>query len=110
MKLGTPMDNFLKYVLSFLILGAYFWLSWIVIRGDINATDPQKLLIIGSAYGSLSALAGIVVTYYYGSSKASADKDSTINSMAANIPVQPSTITATRTVDPSTQTSQEHTK
>lgn len=95
-------DTVLKWFLSLAILAGFFYLSFDIVTGQIKTNDANMLLLIGTVFGAASSYAGNVVNYHFGSSKTSSDKDKTISSMAASIPVQGSTQTvlSTQTVEP----------
>lgn len=76
-------------VLSVMLLAAYFIETYFIMSGAIRTTDPQNLLLIGSAAGSVQTLAGVIVTFWFGSSKSSADKDQTISALSAPQPSLP---------------------
>lgn len=90
-------DNVLKWLLSIIILAGFFSLSFDIVAGHITTTDTNLLLLIGTVFGAASTYAGSVVSYHFGSTKASSDKDKTISGMAASIPVTPSTTTINTT-------------
>lgn len=80
-------------LLSIIILVAFFLDSYLVLTGNIKTADPQILLLIGNVSGGVQTLAGVVVTYWFGSTKSSSDKDKTIANMSSN--EQPKTTGAT---------------
>lgn len=69
-------------ILSLAILAAYFMTGYLLIDGG---NTPNAMLV----YGSVSALAGGVVTYWFGSSTGSAQKDKTIANMTVQPPQEP---------------------
>lgn len=103
-RINDMLDNVLKWVLSLVILSGFFYLGYIIVSGEIKTTDVNLLLLIGTVFGAASTYAGSVVSYHFGSTKASADKDKTISGMAATIAPAASTTTttinATKTVEP----------
>lgn len=70
------MKEVITFALSLAILAAYFYTGYLLITG--GQTDPQNAMLV---YGSVSALAGGVVTYWFGSSIGSSVKDKTIANM-----------------------------
>lgn len=71
------MREFIVFVLSMTILAGYAYISYVLAIGDKEATATANLV-----YGSVSAMSGSVLTYWFGSTKGSSDKDKTINSLA----------------------------
>jgi len=69
------MRDFILLVISLTILMTYTYIGYLLIVGN---TDIQNSMLV---YGSVSALAGAVVQYWFGSSKGSADKDKAINNL-----------------------------
>lgn len=53
----------------------YTYIGYLLIVGN---TDIQNSMLV---YGSVSALAGAVVQYWFGSSKGSSDKDKAISNL-----------------------------
>ena len=66
------------FALSIMVLAPYFYISFLLITHN-GQTDPQNAMLV---YGSVSALAGGVMTYWFGSTVGSARKDKTIETMA----------------------------
>jgi len=75
------MKELVLFLLSLAILAAYFGTGYLLITSD--HTDMQNAMLV---YGSVSALAGSVVTYWFGSSLGSANKDKTIANMNRELP------------------------
>lgn len=71
-------------VLSVLLLSVFFFASYFIFGGFVKTNDQNVLLLIGTAYGSVSTFAGSVVAYWFGSNKTSADKDKQITTMINN--------------------------
>jgi len=71
-------------LLSLTILAGFFVNVYLVLSGKIQTSDPNMLLLIGNVTGYTNALATMVAAYYYGSSKSSRDKDTTIATMASH--------------------------
>jgi len=84
-------------VLSVLIIGVFIIYGYFIMSGDIRTTDPQLLLLIGSAFGAAQTYASVVVGYWFGSTKGSADKNLTISTIADKLPSTPSTQTIVAT-------------
>lgn len=83
-------------VLAVLIIVGFFLVVYLVITGKMSNADPNLLVMIGSVIGYSSAKADQVVSYFFGSSKSSADKDKTISDMKT----PPVNATTTTTVSP----------
>lgn len=69
------MRDFILLVISLTILMTYTYIGYLLIVGN---TDIQNSMLV---YGSVSALAGAVVQYWFGSSNGSANKDKAINNL-----------------------------
>lgn len=69
------MKDAILYSLSLLILGAWFYATYFIFSGKIDTTNQTMLLQIGTAYGSVSTMAGGISAYWFGTSKSSSDKD-----------------------------------
>jgi len=67
------MKEFTIFVISMTILAAYAYISYVLVLSPNDVTATATLV-----YGSFSALAGSVITYWFGSSKGSSEKDATI--------------------------------
>lgn len=72
------MKEFVLAVLSVIILSGFFASSYTVLTGNIKTNDPNILLLIGTIIGNISSMGMVVVGYWYGTTKGSADKDKTI--------------------------------
>lgn len=89
------------FILSLVILNAFFVATYFIFSGSVKTQDPQMLLLIGTAFGNVSTLAGGVVAYWFGTTKGSADKDRTTFEAVNKLPVSPSaTVSATVTSTP----------
>jgi len=76
------VKDFSLLILSIVVLSAYFYTGYVIIsHQSAQGIDPQIAMLIGSVYGSVGSLAGVVVAYWFGSSKGSADKDQTITDL-----------------------------
>jgi hypothetical protein len=71
----------MMFILSVIILMAFFLATYFIFADKITTTDTQALLLIGTAYGAVATNAGNVVSYWFGTSKSSADKDATIKTL-----------------------------
>lgn len=69
------MKDVVLLVISLCVLATYAYIGYILIVGN---TDIQNSMLV---YGSVSALAGAVVQYWFGSSNGSANKDKAINNL-----------------------------
>lgn len=70
------MRELVLLIISLCILATYAYMGYVLV---IGGTDIQNSMLV---YGSVSALAGAVVQYWFGSSKGSADKDKAISNLA----------------------------
>lgn len=68
------------FLLSFTVVLSFFFASYFIFSGNIKTQDQNTLLLIGTAYGAVSSLAGQVCSYWFGTSKTSSDKDKVIAS------------------------------
>lgn len=75
------MKEFTLLILSLLILAVFFCASYFVFSDRIQTQDTQALLLIGTAYGAVTSQAASIVSFWFGTSKTSADKDKTISDM-----------------------------
>jgi hypothetical protein len=76
------MKDLSLLTLSMVVLAAYFYTGFVIITHQTaQSIDPQIAMLIGSVYGSVGSLAGVVVAYWFGSSKGSSDKDQTITDL-----------------------------
>ena len=91
------LDNILKWFLSIIVLAEFFYLGFEIVSGQIKTCDPNMLLLIGTVFGAASTYTGSVISFHFGSTKSAADKDVAIRTMAASLPVTPSTQTTTTT-------------
>lgn len=82
-------------ILAVLIILGFFGIVYEVVTGNVHNADPNMLVMIGSVIGYASAKADQVVSYFYGSSKSSADKDKALQDMKT-----PVNATTTTTVSP----------
>jgi hypothetical protein len=71
------MKEFILFVLSLVMIAAYFYTGFLLLTNDSNGIKEYAMLV----YGSTSALAGAVVQYWFGSSKNSSDKDKAITNL-----------------------------
>lgn len=78
-------------LLSVIILMVFMAYGFLVLSGEIKTADAQMLLLIGNVTGSAQTFAGVVVAYWFGTTRGSGDKDKVIQSMAS----EPSKATAT---------------
>ena len=80
-------------ILALVVINAFILFGYLIMSGSIKATDPQLLLLVGSVFGASQTYTGVVLSYYFGSTKASDDKNVTIASAVDKIPSAPSTTT-----------------
>lgn len=66
--------------MSFLIIAAFLYMSYQALFGFFPIGDEK---IFNLVYGSANLMTGIVINYWFGSSKSSSDKDKTITAMMA---------------------------
>jgi len=71
------MKEFILFVLSLVMIAAYFYTGFLLLTNDSNGIKEYAMLV----YGSVSTSAGMVLSYWYGSSKNSSDKDTTISNL-----------------------------
>lgn len=70
------------FVLSLVILACFFFATYFILSDKITTNDTQALLLIGTAYGAVASAAGSVVSYWFGTSKSSSDKDATLQTLS----------------------------
>jgi hypothetical protein len=75
------MRELYMLVLSCVIIAGFFFTSFLIISGKIAALDPQTTILIGTVFGAVSTQAGTVISYWFGTTKTSAEKDKTIASI-----------------------------
>ena len=75
------LKDVMMFILSVIILMAFFFSTYFILTDKIATTDTQALLLIGTAYGAVATNAGNVVSYWFGTSKSSSDKDATIQTL-----------------------------
>lgn len=71
------MKEIILFVLSLVMIAAYFYTGYLLLTNDSNGIKEYAMLV----YGSVSTSAGMVLSYWYGSSKNSSDKDTTISNL-----------------------------
>lgn len=71
------MKEIILFVLSLVMIAAYFYTGFLLLTNDSNGIKEYAMLV----YGSVSTSAGMVLSYWYGSSKNSSDKDTTISNL-----------------------------
>lgn len=76
------MREILLFILSLIILLAFFYASYFIFSDKVNTNDQNLLLLIGSAYGSIVTITGTITTYWFGSTKSSGDKDKAISNLS----------------------------
>lgn len=76
LRLGYP-DT--QCVLAFLLNGAFIAVIFVWIFHP-PAADAASTAVLNTLVGTLGGMAGMVDTFYFGSSKGSKDKDDTISS------------------------------
>lgn len=64
--------------LSLSIVAGFFYVSYLIISGRIAELDQNTIILIGTVFGAVSAQAGTVINYWFGTSKSSTEKDKTI--------------------------------
>lgn len=72
------MKDVVIFILSILLILGFMADSYMVLYGQIKATDPNMLLLIGNISGGWQSLAIGVSAYWFGTTKSSADKDKII--------------------------------
>lgn len=91
------MKNITVLLLSLIIVAGYLLDVGLVLSEHVDTTDPNKLLMIGQAVGGLQAMAMMVASYYFGTTKGSEDKNAAVSDVIAKLPASPVT-TATASV------------
>lgn len=71
-------------LLSFIIIIGFLGAAWIVLKGEIKTTDPTFVALIGTIIGYLSAKSDQVISYHFGSTKGSSDKDKALAQAVTN--------------------------
>lgn len=96
--MNPGLKNLTIFLLSMLVVCAFVFDIYMVLGGKIDTSDPNKLILIGGAISKIEAMALMVLGYYFGSTKSSEEKNSTIASIIADkVPSIPSTQTTTST-------------
>ncbi len=85
-------------LLAIIVMGAFIFDGYFIMSGAVKTADPQLLLLIGSVSGASQTFCGLVLSYYFSSSKSSDEKNSTISSALDKIQSVPSTQTTVNTV------------
>lgn len=74
-------------ILSLMALGGFLFFGGVVLLGFGPAMDPKdRLTTINTIFNFTWAGVGIVLGFHFGSSKGSAEKDSTIANMSKSLP------------------------
>ena len=79
------MKNLTLLLLSLLIVSGYLLDVYLVLGGHVETADPNKLLMIGQAVGGMQAMAMVVTSYFFGTTKGSEDKNSTLTDAVSKI-------------------------
>lgn len=79
--MDTFIKDFSQATIATIIVAGFFWVAQYVLRGGLDNSDPNTVALIGGVVGYASAKADQVVSYYFGSSRGSADKANTIAAM-----------------------------
>jgi hypothetical protein len=74
----------IRGLLSFIIVVGFLGAAWIVLEGQIKTSDPTFVALIGTVIGYLSAKADQIISYHFGSTKGSSDKDKVIGQAISN--------------------------
>ena len=69
-------------LISALTLTFCFIVIYVIIRG-VSKMESQESLLVGSISGYLATFFGTIVSYYFGSSKSSSEKDNTIKELSS---------------------------
>ena len=75
------MKDWAIFILSLIVVGAFFAGSFKILFDPLPIKDRE---IFDLVYGSVNVLTGIVMNYWFGTSRSSADKDKTIVTLTAN--------------------------
>lgn len=94
--------NITLLFLSFIITVGYVICTFFVLSGRVETSDPNHLLMIGQALGGIQAMTGVVVSFYFGTTKGSEEKNAAVSDAISKFPVAPSvkTVEATVTTTP----------
>lgn len=90
--------NIALLFLAFIITSGYIICTIFVLSGRVETSDPNHLLMIGQALGGIQGMAGMVISYFFGTTKGSEEKNSATSDLIAKLPVAPSTKTVEATI------------
>lgn len=79
------MKNLTLLILAIIIVSGYLVDVYLVLGGKVDTADPNKLLMIGQAVGGLQAMAMMVASYFFGTTKGSEDKNTAMNEAISKI-------------------------
>ena len=85
-------------ILALVVMGAFIFDGYFIMSGEVKTADPQLLLLIGSVSGAAQTYCGLVLSYYFSSTKTSDEKNTTLANMVSKIPATQGTSTTTSTV------------
>jgi hypothetical protein len=88
-------------ILALVVIIAFILDGYLIMSGTIKTADPQLLLLIGSVFGASQTYTGVVLSYYFGNTKGSEDKNVTIATAIDKIPPAPSTTVTSTVTTPS---------
>jgi hypothetical protein len=97
------MKEFPVFILGLVIVSGNLAINFMVASGKVVISDPNQSLMVGSVISNMAGLAGLVVGYYFGSTKNSGEKTDALNSLVSKT-ISPSIQTTTTTTEPSTTT------
>ena len=80
------MKDLSMLALSLVIIAGFFYVSFLIISGKVAELDQNTTILIGTVFGAVSTQAGTVISYWFGTSKSSGDKDKTIENMTKGDP------------------------
>lgn len=73
-------------ILSLVIISGYITNCFFVLDGKVSTADPNQLLLIGQINGGLQGMAMVIVSYFFGSTKGSEDKNDLVSDAISKMP------------------------
>lgn len=78
------MKDGIMFVLSVCIIGGFYYISNMIVTGQINNMDESLVMLIGTVFGASASQATNVINYWFGSSSGSAAKDKLLYEKSPN--------------------------
>lgn len=69
------MKDMIMFVLSICIIGGFYFISYLIVTGQIHNLDQNLVMLIGTVFGASASHATNIINYWFGSSSGSAAKD-----------------------------------